>query len=694
MNFAVGDILEKNSTTWISENIVNIVCNVPEHHLRTVCRNRYKSSVQPCHRHHKVLPDTGKSWRWAVIKGKFYYALDNIPNRKPTYYRDQFGDREELIKSYNEAIKDKSLSLLESHFLHYKREISKVYYQAYLDCTKVQQVDLSIAAALLEGAAAWMSDHDINASKSQFFKDYTTLLEKYDIRYLPKNYRKFKEKVLKIVHDDYAIVDMVYLPRQFNSNAQIHIDDEVKSWAIQLRSMGENYSNDWIIRKVKELCGMTSKSMPSRRWFGQNIFEKHHIKFLTAPNRFGQGERGSRMYEGYIPMKNALFAGDCWHVDATRLQIISHKTEKNTQKHLFVIAVRDVYSGDILGYNFDYKEDRWSVISAVKMAVQESGYLPYQIVFDRFPGHNTEEAKRLFDSLEQMGVKVTITHNAKGKAKLERWFGTLQSVFMPDSKYYYGEGIKSKRLHAHRSPEYLRVIRNEAKKEKFGLQDAYMEGRLIIEAFRRTPYAKYSRKHKAINKCPDNLHIESDKPHVKFIKDWQISMLFGLKKKKKVSNLGLISTEIQGAEYHFKIEQYEIFSKEPEVILSYDLEDLSRVYVFKKKHHFLVYLCEAKEFDPPQTYGPQAEFNRISIEKTRIKEINKRRKEELDELTQNADEVALMMGRFTQKDEATEAESIIMNGYEYTFTDNIAVGSDVHSDHEDNDITDDVRNQY
>lgn len=661
MNFKYNDIIiRQTNTVWISQRLLLSVADISDAYLRRI-RSSYKKSVQPCYRHHNILPENGKSWRYGKINNQFYYELKNLPNRSPNFIRDLFGNSQELIKNYNNYINNNQKSNLEYHFNKYQKKVYKDYLSFYLECTTVQQKSLSIACALLEGCIQWIDDQNIDLSKNKVFKDYCELLEKYDIRYLPKNYRKFKEKVIEVISHGTPIVEVISLPRSGNNNALTHIDEEVQSWAIQLRSMGQNYSNDAIIRRVRHLCLLTGKAVPSRRWFGQNIFEKHHTKFITAVTRFGSGERGAYLYEGYIPMKNALFAGDCWHVDATRMNLIAHKTKNGDKKHLFIIAVRDVHSGDVLGYNFDYKEDRWSVISAVKMAVIESGYLPYQIVFDRFPGHNTEEVKRLFAQLEQMGVKVTISHEAKSKARLERWFSTSQSVFMDSSEYYYGEGVKSKRLNAHRSPDYLKEARKKAGKEKFDLHDAWRESQLIVEAYRSTPFSYYSRKYKSINQSPKILHAESDKPHVKFLKDWQISMLFGFKKKKKMSNLGLISTEIQGSTFHYKIEDYNIISRVPEVILSYDLNDLSKVHIFKKnkdKKHLLIHLCVAHSFEEVQTYSPQAEFNRIATEKARIKEINEKRAAELAKHTPVYDEVSHLMGRFTIKDESETADTI------------------------------------
>ncbi len=94
---------------------------------------------------------------------------------------------------------------------------------------------------------------------------------------------------------------------------------------MQLRSMPQNYSNEHIIRKVTDLCEMTTKKTPSRRWFGQTILELPKTQFLTGLKRFGASSSKSHIHKSYIPFQTALFAGDCWEMDATRINMISHE---------------------------------------------------------------------------------------------------------------------------------------------------------------------------------------------------------------------------------------------------------------------------------------------------------------------------------------------------------------------------------
>ncbi|QEE51067.1 transposase family protein [Flavobacterium alkalisoli] len=659
MNFKPNDILLRKTsdgqTVWLNERLVVEVCGVTTEYLWKV-RSVYRKTVQNCYQRFNILPASGKSWRWAKINSQFYYDIDYLPNRSPKFYRDLFGDKNDLVESFKNFEAQQDNQLLESYFKGYIKANEKDFLHCYIDCTKEQQKALAKACTVLEFCITYIQENEFRTA-NEGYKILADLIEKHELRYLPKNYRILKEKIAEVTETGAAIAEVIQLPRAGNTNALEYNDPEVLSWAMQLTAMGQNYSNDFKTRKIQDMCRLLGKKVPSRRWFGQNIYEQHNTKFLTASQRFGKGTTKASIYEGYVPLQNALFAGDCWQVDATRVNIISHKADDGAKKFLYIVAVRDVHSGDVLGYCFDYSENRWSVINALKMAVQSAGYLPYELVFDRFPGHNTDEAKRLISSLEQMAVKVTIAHNANAKASLERWFGTLQSVFMMDSQYYYGEGIKSRRTHAHRSPEYLSQLEKESNKAGFDLAAAYNEAEGIVEAYRTTPYSYYSRKNKDLNKTPKLMHDESEKPHVQWLENYQISMIFGLKKKLQIRN-GFIKTEIQKTERIYQVD-YEVMSNEAEVIISYDMEDLSFVYLFKSKGAFLVHLGEAQEFSKPQLYGPQAEYNKLAEAKQRLADIEARKQAELEEKT-GYDDVSLIMGRFTNKQDAERAETALL----------------------------------
>jgi hypothetical protein len=656
----------QGETIWLSQRLVMQVCGVEKEYLDCKARQKFKKSIKKDYKYGDFLPHTGKSWRWGKVNGVFYYDLACIPNQSPRFYRESFGDKDILIANYNGQQKDNKEDVIKGQFNAFLKHTYTDYLHCYADYKEEHRVALAKACAVVEFAVEQKQNPNITGDT--IYKEIVTLIEKNELSYLPKNYRVFKQKIEAVINDGQAIADIIRLPREGNSNALVHDDPQLLSWATQMRAMGENYSNEHITRVITENCVLQGKKVPSRRWFGTNVYEKHEVKFLTASKRFGAGSRKAFITEGYIPMQGALHAGDCWQIDASRLNIIAHKREHidehgkrtTTDAFLFIIVVRDVHSGDILGWSADYSENRWSVYNALKMAVETAGYLPYELAYDRFPGHNTDEWELLFKRMTILGVKLTKTHKATGKAGVERFFGTLQDVVMQHSKYYYGQGIQSRRKAAHRSPEYLAKIKKEARAAGFDVVEAMNTAENIIEGYRETVLSTYSRKHSKINKSPKGIHSESAKPSVIWVENYDVSMLFGLKKEIAVKHNGTIKTEIHNTEYIYQVSDYGIYSKLDKVIISYDLEDLSQVYLFKPNGDLLIHLGEAEIFNRPVQYGPQAQHNVIAKEKARLKQIEERKEMELEEMTVLADETPLLMGRFTNKHEAEEAETVVL----------------------------------
>jgi hypothetical protein len=667
-------VVKKYNTWWLSESLLlQKAPALDDVYLRVTARPRYKASVAPSLQNRNVLPDTGKSWRFARMNGTWYYAYNNLP--------------ENLRMAIPENELTQSPFLADSSFIdELRRYIDQESgrYMMYYAGTHQQQ-SLSKAAAVLGYAVRYIKSTAYDVRKSEFFELILDAVEKLEIKHLPTHVRNLKARVLEVIQG-VAINDIVRLKRVGNSNALKYDDPEVVAWIYQLRSHPRNFTNAHIIRQVNELCGLHGKPAPSNRWLG-SLMEQPLSRYLTV-NRYGDLHRNSYYQRNQIPLAGAMHAGDAWQIDATRVNIASFKGEGKSRHFVIVTTVRDVCSGDILGYSFGLSENRWSYYVALKMAVENAGYLPYELIYDRFPGHNSEEIKTLFAALKAFGVRLNKTSKSTGKQQLERCFGSLQTVFMNQSDYYYGEGIKSKRAAAHRSPDYVIKLFN-LKKEDWNFDAACNESTRIIEAYRNTKLCTYSRKHKNVEASPNQLHQQMEKPDIIDATPERMAYIFGLKKKLKHIS-GLFKTEINKVTFYYRSSDYNFISRYSEAIVCYNPDDLSYVHLYEvsnkplKKH-----LGIALEEIPAYNFGPAAQWDKIQKVQAIVRELEAMRAEELQLKKAAGDDITPMlaparMNKVYVEQAETTATVALLSGNNRNSSEN---GGDEPFDF-------DVRNQY
>jgi hypothetical protein len=653
---------------WLSEQfLLNNLQGLSKTYLDVKARPVYKNSVTACYRKNTWLPDTGKSWRWAKVNGKFYYAYDNLPDKMPNNYLGQLPSRLKLIELSKEAEQQQEQTPVETFVTEFINNNYKSFYPSYGQCTKTQRENLSKAAAALTAAANFTK---ISGNATHVAQAVSSLLRREGYSYLPKHPRNFA-KVLQEAIKGTPAETIVKLPRTGNQNASLHCDDEeVKAWITTMCDSGRNYSIAHINRKVEYMCKLCEKPVPSSRWVS-DFASSYNIEYITAANKYGAKGRHGNAFRSSITLKNALYAGDCWQVDGTRVNFIDFKLNGNNV-FLYIVAVRDVHSGDILGYSFDISENRWVVHNALKMAVETAGYLPYELQMDRFPGHNTEEMKSLFEDLENRGVKLTVAHVATGKAKLERWFSTLQQVFMMGSDFYYGEGVMSRNKFAHRSKEQLLQMKKAANADGWNFDAAVDEACKVVEAYRSTKLSTYSRRYHDVDNTPAGLHEASEKPNVKYVEPQQIVYLFGLRTQRKFMGEGLISIDINKYPFSFRCADPNVVSRHETVTVCYTLDDLSQVHIYAITDTVLKpYLGVAKE-SSVQMYGPDAEWGKLNEQKAIIKNLQEEKQKVLAMKLAVGSEFNLLLSGAIPKHEYEQNETMVLvNSFKETDTDNL-----------------------
>ena len=636
-----GDIIKYNSDVYLSQDYILAHAGVNYNYLR-VAKSRANNGKS-------------ESWRFIELFNKSYFEYSKLP----VTAKNSLPAKQNLMNlavSYNNDI----VTIIKTA----REDTINTYLKLY-----GRNVDLAFAAAIIYEANKYIINNSISFSKSAFFEKLASEIDIQQIKYLPKTWRNLRDKIKKHASGT-SITEIIGEKNKGNQNRVKHANNEVlKSWLIGLIESQKNYSAAYIFRQIRRMCLQNDiVDFPSVRWISDYLIQPE-TQYLTQ-QRYGANNRFNYKYRSYIPTQSALFAGDCWQIDGTRVNIIDHKgsyinkagKRVTGQKFLYIVAVRDVMSGMVLGWEYCYEESATAIINALAMAVRTAGYLPYEFVYDRFPGHNTAEWQRVETYMRIAGTIMTVTHKAEGKAHIERWWDTLQNVFMMDSDLYYGEGIKSTRRYAHRSKEYVAGLRKLANEKGFNYDDACNETDNIVNRYLNTPLSEYSTKYSKIDQSPAQLHTESHKPNTYEITDYNWCFLFGLNKQVSISNY-MIHTQIDSVHHYYGIDDCDLIAKYTGVKLTncFDYENLGTVHLFDGDN----YIGSFSEIAPAQQFGPNKDMRAVGklksiSERVTTDQINKRAKikeVELVEFDDEYSEVSMMQGGIMPKHNYEAAET-------------------------------------
>lgn len=174
-----------------------------------------------------------------------------------------FGTAEELKALYNEQQNHRHQSSLERDFKDFLKLNAADYLHLYEGYNEVQRRSLAKACAVVEYILTHKEDYQ--GTKNKIYKDLEPILKAMDLQYIPHNPIRLKEKVEEA--EESSIADVIKLPREGNAHAKEYHNPIVMAWAVQLWSSGTNYPQEYIIRKVMELCELYELKAPSRRYY-------------------------------------------------------------------------------------------------------------------------------------------------------------------------------------------------------------------------------------------------------------------------------------------------------------------------------------------------------------------------------------------------------------------------------------------
>lgn len=560
------------------------------------------------------------------------------------------------------------------------------YLRYYESFTPEQSKRAAQTCAAYMAGIGYMSAKGIKSNSLKFYKELGKVFDKVGVK--PKNERRVQEK-LQAIHNGTPVHEIVTVPRAGNNNRALYREadavtlDIIKGWASDLMD-GHNYTDALIVRTLEHNCQLHQFETIPKKSTLQKWINTPEMLFLNANERYGSNNRNSRAFNGSVSLEKPLFANDVWEIDGTRINFIPHKTDlqfkanaigtgKNRKakaadyKFLYIIAIRDCHSGDIVGEWYGYTESRWAYAAALHSACMNTGALPHTLKMDHFPGWNTKEWGGIEHTLKtRYGVKVQYTSHAQGKAGVERFFGTLQTVFMSRSNLYYGEGIKSSRKSAHRTEEYIKLATREAKQNGFDFEKAIQQTHNVIEAYRQTPLSEYSRKYGKIEKSPAQIFAASDKPTQIALEPIDMVRLFHLRTERMLTDQ-MFALDVLGehSEYRLNEKHYKFIKNNTRRTfeIRYDAFDLDNIHVFELETR--EYIMSLNRWDKPIGYGSGAQMGKVMTARRAIDAIEIARKAERSRMIEEAIEVApLQLPEIKQESLADMAELTALTPHE------------------------------
>lgn len=439
MQLQQGDILVKKSkgteVFWLSERLVIEICGINKDYLKGRCRPNYIKSVPTRFKSNEFLPDTGKGWRWGKTKTGFYYCYDNIPDRKPTFYKSQFGTVETLKESLKQLKSTSNTALNEVISQQLIHRISKsiknedVLYYMYNDLVPFSDRK----AKELAEALAWCSfmkqsyeNEDFKSygirKKKDFLEVCTGILQEKNLEGLKIKSAAYLRNKITMFPTSGTLPQRNYLisNKYDNDNARIvgkeQLFDQETGEVFKFDAhealmyygfMNPGGNSKEAIRQIyvnfySEAIKEYGYEPVAYRTFCMHL-SKFNTSMKTARERHGK-DYYKKSVLTYVPSEklkyaHSLFAGDGSGTINYQYTKINSKGKKvqSTMK-LYVMIISDVSSRQIVGYSFSkkgsHKETPEMMKDAVKMAIKNCDYKTmFEFVSDNHGAFTSGESK-------------------------------------------------------------------------------------------------------------------------------------------------------------------------------------------------------------------------------------------------------------------------------------------------------------
>ena len=461
MTLLPGDILLKKERgvqhIWLRERLISEICELSHSYFEKAARDRYKKSVAPCHRHLNVLPDTGKSWRWARVNGAFYYDLKRIPDRKPAFYRSQLPSEEDLLnllkKQKEIEVSDvfsNAVNELKSrveNLIDYS-DIRYYMYESTPTFPKQKAEELAESRAWCRLVSEWITTGTFKRlglrRKEDFYQACTKILVKKNLEgFRIKTAKSLRKKVFYFPEfGDKVQRDYLISGKYGNDNARIvgkyeiiHPETgEIMPFDIHEAIMFELWMNPFRSNKLNKLT-IYNKYKEHLELHGVEPVEYrtfcHHLSSFANKVMMSKERDGAKHFNNqfmpYVPAYGLQFANSLWVADGSGTKL-AYKTydEKGTCKRatLYMVRISDVASRKMIGWSIGTHETPDLVKQAVKMAVKCGGsYEAMEFLSDNGSAFTSAESKEFLNMLFRKVRTINPGNSQENPAEMYvRWF--------------------------------------------------------------------------------------------------------------------------------------------------------------------------------------------------------------------------------------------------------------------------------
>jgi transposase InsO family protein len=336
-----------------------------------------------------------------------------------------------------------------------------------------------------------------------------------------------------------------------------------------------------------------------------------------------------------------------WQLDADRIPF--HCNEGGTAIKPVYYLVVDNHSGDAIGYSLSLSENGASAVDAIRMAVYNTGCLPYELLTDNAPCYLSDEFKSLITLAEFYGCRYRTARikNPNDKSVVEQTFRSIHAIFRTISGYI-GHRVKARRRDS---------FPNEEQK-KLAAKPEYIRDYCGIAAMLPDAIIRF-RNHSFSGKpCIKQVYDSSLSPKDGILELWKIGKLFWVTEQMKVRG-NRIKFKYKGLEYKFRILDTRLGLKvngtvvsgrfspfDPSRLLIY--HRMTDVFIAELNGHDAIYTLEEDmtEYDKKEF----AEYN------NKLKTMKTEHSELLDKKKKEAIEVLKRTG-FKKKEKHYEVDS-------------------------------------